>query len=212
MIVSLEVWALFVVTESILCLTPGPAVLLVVAQALGRGAAASVWATLGILTGNVLYFALSATGLGALLLASYELFALVRWLGAAYLIWLGVRTLLGRSAARSAARSTAPTVAMGRRRTFVNGFVLQAANPKALLFFVALLPQFIEPGGRVAGQVLVLAVTSVAIELVILLAYGAAAGRLRALTASPRVARLADGLAGTMLVTAGVGLAAVRRS
>ena len=188
---SLEVWALFVITESILCLTPGPAVLLVVAQALGRGAAASVWATLGILTGNALYFALSATGLGA-----------------AYLIWLGVRAFVG----RSATRSTAPTVAAGRRRTFVNGFVLQAANPKALLFFVALLPQFVEPGGHVAGQVLVLAVTSVAIELVILLAYGAAAGRLRALTASPRVARLADGLAGTMLVTAGIGLAAVRRS
>ena len=205
---SLEVWALFVVTESILCLTPGPAVLLVVAQALGGGAAASVWATLGILTGNALYFAVSATGLGALLLASYELFALVRWLGAAYLIWLGVRALLG----RSAAPSTATTVAVGRGRTFVNGFVLQAANPKALLFFVALLPQFIEPGGRVAGQVLVLAVTSVAIELVILLAYGAAAGRLHALTASPRFARLADGLVGTMLVTAGVGLAAVRRS
>ena len=115
MTVSLEVWALFVVTESILCLTPGPAVLLVVAQALGRGAAASVWATLGILTGNALYFALSATGVGALLLASYELFALVRWLGAAYLIWLGVRALLG----RSAACSTATTVAVGRGRTFV---------------------------------------------------------------------------------------------
>ncbi len=94
----------------------------------------------------------------------------------------------------------------------MNGFVLQAANPKALLFFVALLPQFVEPGGQVAGQVLVLAVTSVAIELVILLAYGAAAGRLHALTASPRVARLVDRLTGTMLVTAGAGLAAVRRS
>jgi homoserine/homoserine lactone efflux protein len=173
-----------------------------------RWGAASVWATLGILTGNALYFALSATGLGALLLASYELFALVRWLGAAYLIWLGVRACVG----RSATRSTAPAVAVGRRRTFVSGFVLQAANPKALLFFVALLPQFIEPGGQVAGQVLVLAVTSVAIELVILLGYGAAAGRFHALTASPRFARLADGLAGTMLVTAGVGLAAVRRS
>src|SRR2546425_9323036 len=72
--VSLEVWALFVLTESLLCLTPGPAVLLVVAQALTRGAAASGWATLGILAGNALYFALSATGLGAVLLASYELF------------------------------------------------------------------------------------------------------------------------------------------
>ena len=207
---SLQMWALFVLTESILCLTPGPAVLFVVAQALTRGAVASVWATLGILTGNALYFALSATGLGAVLLASYELFSLVRWLGAAYLIWLGVRALMGRSATRSIA--SAPMVAAGRRRTFVNGFVLQAANPKALLFFVALLPQFIEPRGHVAGQVLVLAVMSVAIELVVLLAYGAAAGRFQAVAASPRFARLAEGLAGTMLVTAGVGLAAVRRS
>ena len=87
---SLEVWAVFVITES-------------------------------LLTGNALYVALSATGLGALLLASYELFALVRWLGAAYLIWPGVRAFVG----RSATRSTAPTVAAGRRRTFVNGFVLQ---------------------------------------------------------------------------------------
>src|SRR3989440_11320285 len=135
MTVSLEVWALLVVTESILCLTPGPAVLLVVAQALGRGAAASVWATLGILTGNALYFALSATGLGALLLASYELFALVRWLGAAYLIWLGVRTF----ARRSAARSSAPAVAAGRRRAVGDRFVLATGNPEGVLFFAAVL-------------------------------------------------------------------------
>jgi threonine/homoserine/homoserine lactone efflux protein len=207
--VSLEVWALFVLTESLLCLTPGPAVLLVVAQALTRGAAASGWATLGILTGNALYFALSATGLGAVLLASYELFSIVRWLGAAYLIWLGLRALVGRRTARSLAPGATGTA--GRRRTFVNGFVLQTANPKALLFFVALLPQFIEPTGPVAVQVLVLAVTSVTIELAVLLAYGVAAGRLHALAVNPRFARLADGVAGTMLVTAGVGVA-VRRS
>src|SRR2546421_2281529 len=134
MIVSLPVWALFVVTESILCLTPGPAVLLVVAQALGRGAAASVWATLGILTGNALYFALSATGLGALLLASYEVFALVRWLGAAYLIWLGVRAFSG----RSGTRSTAPAVAAGRRGAFGKGFGLPAGEAHALSFFSGL--------------------------------------------------------------------------
>src|SRR5438445_8860928 len=191
MTVSLEVWALFVVTESILCLTPGPAVLLVVAQALSGGAAASVWATLGILTGNALYFALSATGLGALLLASYELFALVRWLGAAYLVWLGVRAFLG----RSATRSPAPTVAAGRRRTFVNGFVLQAANPKALLFFVALLPQFIEPGGHVAGQVLVLAVTTAAIQRVARPGQRADGDRRRALAGTASSARLCRGAA-----------------
>jgi homoserine/homoserine lactone efflux protein len=199
--VSLEAWGLFVLTESVLCLTPGPAVLFVVSQALSRGGAASVWATTGILGANVLYFALSATSLGAVLLASYELFSLIRWLGAAYLIWLGVRMFVRRAAARAPAGAAETS----GRRTCVNAFVLQAANPKALLFFVALLPQFIDPGGDVARQVLVLGVTSVVIELVVLLAYGAAAGRLHAFAVNPRVARLADRVAGTMLVTAGLG-------
>ena len=200
---SLEAWALFALTETVLCLTPGPAVLLVVASALTHGAAASLGAALGILSANVLYFALSATGLGAMLLASSELFWLVRWLGAAYLIWLGVRMVVG----RSTLRSPATTGAGAGRRTFANGFVLQGANPKALLFFVALLPQFIDPAGHVAMQIVVLGITSVAIELVVLVGYGAAAGRLHAAAENPRLVRVARGVAGTMLVTAGIGAA-----
>ena len=202
---TLHVWLLFVITETVLCLTPGPAVLTVVAQALAYGAVCSMWTALGILSANALYFALSATGLGAVLLASYEVFALVRWLGAAYLIWLGIRLLLGRGVRASAPAATRGT---GRGRAFVSGFVLQAANPKALLFFVALLPQFIDPAGPVAAQIVLLGVTSVVIELLVLLAYGASAGRVRALTARPRVARFADGVAGAMLVGAGIGLGA----
>ena len=171
---SVSVWALFVLTESVSCLTRGPAVLLVIAHALTRGAAAAAWAALGILSANVLYFALSATGLGVVLIASYEAFSLLRWLGA-------------------------------RRRTFVDGFVLQAANPKALLFFVALLLQFIDPAAPVPAQILVLGVTSVVIELVVLLGYGAAAGRFHALAEHPRFARPAGAVAGTMLVGAGLG-------
>ena len=196
---SLETWGLFVITETALCLTPGPAVLFVVSQALSRGGAASVGAASGILGANVVYFALSATGLGAVLLASYELFSLIRWAGAVYLIWLGVRMFVGR-------RPTAVVAGdIDARRSGVNGFVLQAANPKALVFFVALLPQFIDPAGDVTTQVLVLGVTSVIIELVVLLAYGAAMGRCHAVPVTPRVARLADRVAGAMLVTAGIG-------
>jgi threonine/homoserine/homoserine lactone efflux protein len=200
---SVETWTLFVVTETLLCLTPGPAVLFVVSQALSLGRRASIGTAVGILGANVLYFALSATGLGALLLASYELFALVRWVGAAYLVWLGVRTFIGRATAPSTAAAHGAT----ERRTWVNGFVLQAANPKALLFFVALLPQFIDPARSIAVQVLVLGTTSVVIELLVLLSYGAAAGRLHVLALNPRYARLADRAAGTMLVTAGIGAA-----
>ena len=93
-----EVWIVFAVTETALCLTPGPAVLLVLSQALTRGTRASLWSNAGILAGNTFYFLLSATGLGAVLLASYDVFFAIKWLGAAYLVWLGVRAFFGRSA------------------------------------------------------------------------------------------------------------------
>jgi homoserine/homoserine lactone efflux protein len=205
---TFEIWAVFVVTETILCLTPGPAVLLVLSQGLARGAAASVWANLGILSGNAVYFALSATGLGAVLVASYELFSLIRWMGAAYLVWLGVMAFVGRSEALSVAPDSG--TAVGRGRMFVNGFVLQVANPKALVFFVALLPQFVDARGAVVSQVLVLGITSVVIEFFVLLGYGAAGGRASALAGRPRFRTLANRLAGSMLIVAGVGIARQR--
>jgi homoserine/homoserine lactone efflux protein len=92
----------------------------------------------------------------------------------------------------------------------VNGFVLQAANPKALLFFTALLPQFIDPTGNVPAQVMVLGVTSVVVEFSVLAAYGTLAGRATALASRPRFATLTNRVAGS-LVTAGVGTAAIRQ-
>ena len=205
---TLETWVLFVITETALCFTPGPAVLLVLSHGLTRGTGSSVYANLGILTGNAAYFVLSATGLGALLLASYEVFSAIRWLGAAYLVWLGVTAFFGKSAVLAVNRA-APTSAV---RTFANGALLQVANPKALVFFVALLPQFIDPHRAVFAQVAILGVTSVVIEFGVLLAYGALAGRLTSVAARPRFQRLANRIAGTMLVAAGVGMARLERA
>jgi homoserine/homoserine lactone efflux protein len=116
-------------------------------------------------------------------------------------------------AGRSSASSTVePEAAPSRRRMFVNGFVLQTSNPKALVFFVALLPQFIDARGPVAWQVLVLGVTSVVIEFVVLLAYGAAAGRATRLAARPRFRTLADRVAGSLLIGAGIGIARMRQA
>ena len=219
---TFETWVLFAVTEAALCFTPGPAVLLVLSQGLTRGTAPSVYANLGILGGNAVYFALSATGLGAVLLASYELFSAIRWLGAAYLVWLGVTAFFGKATSGHGGRTTpdpqTPSLAVsaatttGPARTFVNGFVLQVANPKALVFFVALLPQFIDPRGSVLTQVAILGVTSVVIEFFVLLAYGALAGCLTSVAARPRFQTLANRVAGTMLVAAGISVALQRGS
>ena len=205
---TLETWLLFVITEAALCFTPGPAVLLVLSHGLTRGTGSSVYANLGILTGNAVYFGLSATGLGALLLASYEVFSAIRWLGAAYLVWLGITAFFGKSSVLAVNAATPASAA----RTFANGAMLQVANPKALVFFVALLPQFIDPHRAVLAQVAILGVTSVVIEFGVLLAYGALAGRLTSVAARPRFQRLANRVAGTMLVTAGVGMARLERT
>jgi homoserine/homoserine lactone efflux protein len=205
-------WGVFMAMEIVLSLTPGPAVLFVVSQGLRYGAKRSLWASLGILSGNAFYFALSATGLGALLLASHEVFAAIRWAGAAYLVWLGATTFIGRGAAVAPDASVdAPGAPASGLRLLGRGFVLQAANPKALVFFTALLPQFIDPHASVAWQVLILGASSVVGEFFVLAGYGAFAGRAARLARRPSFARTTNRVAGALLVGAGAGLALAER-
>jgi homoserine/homoserine lactone efflux protein len=200
---SWTTWAFFVVTEFVLCLTPGPAVLFVLSHGLRHGGRRSLWANLGILSGNAFYFLLSATGLGALVVTSHGLFTAVKWGGAAYLIYLGLRLLLAPGHLPAAHGPAGSRRGWGVVR---QGFVLQAANPKALLFFVALLPQFIDPAGSVPVQVGILAISSIAVEFAVLAGYGVAAGRLADWARRPAVARATDRAAGCLLVGAGVSL------
>jgi homoserine/homoserine lactone efflux protein len=208
---TVETWLLFCLTETVLCFTPGPAVLLVVSLALSRGARAGVGGSVGILAANAFYFILSGTGIGAILLASWELFFLIKWVGAAYLIWLGLRMLLARSSAFAppdpsaapAPRSIAP---------FTHGLVTQGANPKALVFFTALLPQFISPHGGVPVQVAILGVSSILIELAVLCTYVAVCHRARTVVARPGFATSLNRVGGVLLIGAGAGLATVRRT
>ena len=205
-----ETWTFFVITEAVLCLTPGPAVLLVLAQALRRGAAKSVWSSGGILAANGVYFAVSATGLGAILLASRNLFFAVKWVGAAYLIYLGLSTFFGRTSV--VAPPAAKQQEGGNGRLFASGFVLQASNPKALVFFSALLPQFLNPRYPIAPQVAILGASSIVVEFFILLGYGMLAGKATELARQPRFATLTNRVAGSLLVGAGAGLAALQRN
>ncbi|MEQ8396805.1 LysE family translocator [Thalassobaculum sp.] len=205
---TLETWIAFAALETVLCLIPGPAVLFVLGQGLVQGPRSAVAASVGILSANAGYFAVSATGLGALLLASYEVFFAIKWLGVAYLVWLGLRALLARPEALAVERSKPASVWRVLRR----GFLVQAANPKTILFFGALLPQFIDPTGDVVAQMLILGVTSVVVEFVVLAVYGGLAGRLRQVATRPAVALWFERVAGGLLITAGLGMAAIRRA
>lgn len=204
-----ERWLLFCATETVLCFTPGVAVMLVIGTALAGGARDGVRASLGILAANAAYFALSATGLGVLLVASKDAFALVKWVGAAYLVAIGAQALRG-AIARSGSPRAAGAAAPRRRRAFLRGFATQAANPKTLLFFVAILPQFIDPEGALATQLVILGGTSISIEFAMLALYAGAAGRAQGFARSARWAAAVDALGGGLLVFAGLGLALLR--
>ena len=205
-----EVWLLFVMTEAVLSLTPGPAVLYVLSQAIRRGPAKSVWASWGILSANAVYFVLSATSLGAVIVASYKLFFLIKWLGAAYLVYLGIGSFLGKSSVMSLPEAGADS--RSGVRILRDGFFLQGANPKALLFFTAILPQFIDTRHNIAFQILVLGISSIVVEFAILFTYGQLAGRILATARSPRFEKVTNRIAGSLLIGAGVGLARLRRT
>jgi len=208
--VNWDTYWLYVATEAALSLSPGPAVVLVLAYGLAQGARRSLWASLGILSANGIYFALSATSVGALLVASEGFFSLVRWCGAAYLVWLGLAALLGKSSpitvSKAAARERSPWA------IYLSGLTLQLANPKTLLFFVAILPQFVDPRLPIGAQMLWLAAGSVIPEFFILAGYGFAASRAAKLATDARYARITDRVAGALVLAAAAMVLAVTRS
>jgi homoserine/homoserine lactone efflux protein len=194
---------LFAATELLLSMTPGPAVLLIVSQGIRRGFRSSSRGAAGILTGNAIYFALSAAGLGALLLASKRVFDVLQIAGAAYLVLIGLKMLIKPGRVEERLNATP-----GETGSFVQGMLTQLANPKAIVFFTALLPQFIDPAKPIAMQFLILGVVSIIVELPVLLLYGFAADRGRARYG--KHAPLFERLAGACLIAAGAKLAAMR--
>jgi homoserine/homoserine lactone efflux protein len=171
---TVKTWLLFLVMETALSLSPGPAVFYVVSQGARGALRRTLPAAAGIISANALYFTLSATSLGAIIAASARFFTVAKWVGAAYLIYLGIKAL--RSAAASSAVSWSEANAAAdpgdRARVYLGALTLQLANPKALLFFLALLPQFIDPARPVVPQMLILAATSMLPEFCILTGYG----------------------------------------
>src|SRR5215510_2075322 len=157
-----------------------------------------------------MYFVLSATSLGALIVASYDLFFLIKWAGAAYLVYLGLQCFTNKSSMLKAPEERSR--ANSNFRIWRDGFLLQGANPKAILFFAAILPQFIEPNYPIALQVLVLGSSSVLVEFLILVTYGKLAGRTMLLAKDPRFEKISNRVAGVLLISAGLGLARLRRA
>jgi homoserine/homoserine lactone efflux protein len=198
-------WLAFALVAVLVSLIPGPAVVSVVSTALSGGFRASLATNAGVLVGDAVFVAAAALGLGALLVASQPLFLAVRWLGIAYLAYLGVRALLERGTPFSF--EGAPG---GKRRAFRLGLTTQLANPKIIVFFGALLPQFVDPARPAALQFVLLGATFIVSDALVFAGYGALAHRARTLLRTPRAARLTSRLTGTVMLGAAARLVAER--
>src|ERR1700733_5296361 len=162
-------WTAFALVAVLVSLLPGPAVIAVVSTALRRGFRASLATNAGVLVGDAVFVAAAAFGLGAILVASHGVFVAVKWIGIAYLAYLGLRALLDRGSPLAAG---AASVAI-ERRAFRLGLATQLANPKVILFFGALLPQFVDPARAAAPQFVLLGATFIVSDLLVFAAYGA---------------------------------------
>jgi threonine/homoserine/homoserine lactone efflux protein len=197
----------FAVASFLLIVVPGPSVLFVVSRALAYGRRAALTTVVGNTAGVFLLAAAVAVGVGTVVHHSAVAFHVIKFLGAAYLIYLGIRTIRHRRAIREAlVHRTSP---LSGRRTWWEGFVVGVTNPKTAVFFAAVLPQFIDRStGHATGQMLVLGVVFAAIALVSDAGYGVAASAVRQwFTASARRLDLVGGAAGLTMVGLGATLA-----
>ena len=206
---SLELFLPFLFATVILLATPGPTILLVVSYALAQGRGVALAVVAGVILGDLLAMSATLLGLGVILTTSATLFTAMKWAGAAYLAWMGWRMI---RSAGTATADLAQVAGKSRRTAFRDSALVTLLNPKSIGFFVAFVPQFIDPSAPVAPQFGVMIATFVGLGGVNALAYALLAARLRAKVARPeRMAWMQRG-GGAVLIGLAAFTAALRRA
>ena len=206
-------FSLYIAAALLLAVTPGPGIFYVAARSLAGGRAEGIASSFGTALGGLVHVVAGALGVSAIVLASAELFMVLKLLGAAYLVWLGLRTIM------DARRSTGPDMggvsapAMGTRRAFREGVVVEALNPKTAAFFLAFIPQFLDPSaGAVALPFILLGCISVALNTLVDIVVAIGASRIREGAAMrPGLIKRLREISGASMITLGAGLALAKR-
>lgn len=206
---TFELWLAFVAATVMLLLIPGPTVLLVLSYAVSKGRSVAVATALGVALGDFIAMTASLLGLGALVLASAALFTALKWVGAAYLVWLGVKLL--RSAPSQGLTADTTRRDVTARGVFVHAAVVTALNPKSIAFFIAFVPQFLRPEAPLLPQFALLIATFVGLAAVNALAYALLADRLRMTIGKPGVITGLTRTGGLALIGMGLFTALLRR-
>ena len=201
---SLELYLAYILACAVIAVIPGPTVTVIIANSLRYGARAGLLNVAGTQLGLGLMMLILIVGLSSVIAAMGWLFDWLRWAGAAYLVWLGTKLLRSPEAIAEAGSAPAP-----RGGFLLQGFLVLLANPKALLWFGAFIPQFVDPSGNYVGQIIVLSLTAMAVALVTDGAYAVLTGRAGAFLSKRRV-RLVSRLSGVFLIGGGVWLALTR--
>jgi len=206
--ISLETLILFFMTTLVVVLSPGPAALAVTAEAASSGFKRSTLVILGVASANIVFFILSATGIITLIIASQALFSLIKWVGVAYLLYLGFSAIFSESGPLSIQSSKKENKAY---KVFMRGFILEISNPKALLYFSALLPQFIDIHEAIIPQLIILCLITLVLDLVCYSLYGYLGFKSIGKFIKPIIIRTINRSAGAMLIFAGLKMASVER-
>jgi threonine/homoserine/homoserine lactone efflux protein len=204
---TLATWFAFLLASIVLVLIPGPTVLLVVSYALTQGRRVAVAMAAGVALGDFTAMTLSLAGLGALLLTSATFFTVLKWIGAAYLIYLGVRLWRANPVMPDVQAETTANA----RGVFAHAFAVTALNPKSIAFFVAFVPQFIDHARPLLPQFVILETTFVVVATANALGYALAADRLRGRIRRPGVLTWMNRAGATCLVGMGAATAAMGR-
>lgn len=211
---TLQTFFLYVAAVFVLTVTPGPAVLMSITNGIHYGSRRALAGALGSLTAVCAIMAVSAAGLGAILATSEKVFLILKWSGVAYLAYIGARTFFSRASEFDVSDDGAGEggrKARGVLSLYVQGLLVGGSNPKALLFFTAFFPQFINPDAPQLPQFLILGLTFVCFELFWLSFYAHFASRVAPWLRTPGRARMFNRLAGGMFLSASALLAGVRR-
>ena len=197
---SLEHWLAFVAASAVLLAIPGPTILLVISYALGHGRKAAPASVAGVALGDFTAMTASMLGLGVLLATSAMLFTILKWVGAAYLVYLGYK--LWRAPATLGEATEETTTRPGR--IFLHLYAVTALNPKSIVFFVAFLPQFIDATAPLLPQILIMEATFLALATLNALSYALMATVARRTIRKPSVQRAVNRVGGSLLIGAGV--------
>jgi threonine/homoserine/homoserine lactone efflux protein len=203
-----QLWLAFVATSVLILVIPGPTVLTVISYSIANGRRAGLPIVAGVALGDSVALGLSLLGLGALLAASAFWFTVVKWIGGVYLIVLGLRLL--RAGVQPAVQALdAPP--RSRTNLFFSTWLVAALNPKAAVFYIAFLPQFVDPHGDPTRQLWILAVTFVILASLNTLLFSVFASSASSLLASPRARKRFHAAGGSMMCAAGVWALLARR-